>query len=230
MIAKTYFIICMIAIIASIVILVVENKSENKGKSKPIQKPKQDPIQKPTQEPKQDPIQKPMQKPIQKPKQEKQAPNIDTPKTPVVVSDPVPTSQLVKENHRVSGTTYHLDGFRQLEKDNPSYDLSSKELLDSGMFNVRIYEKDYPYSKIELVPEPDNEHDHNAIAVVINNAKVGYIKSGSCSHVKKLISENKIKKINANIGNGKYKVVFDSGNVIKDKTPPFVHLEIWKEP
>ena len=107
----------------------------------------------------------------------------------------VPTMSKSKnkfEKHHVAGTYYKKEEILELAEENPDYFCTKKELEEM----VDSYEKIYEYSffpgKVELIEEPDNEHDPNAIKVMIDNVHVGYIKKSSCSHVKKLIHEDKI--------------------------------------
>ncbi len=43
-------------------------------------------------------------------------------------------------------------------------------------------------TKLELTPEPDNRHDENAVAVMYNNSKIGYIPSQRNTILAKLIN------------------------------------------
>ena len=43
---------------------------------------------------------------------------------------------------------------------------------------------------------------------MIDGLKVGYIKKGSCTHIKNLMKDNKIEKIEARIRGGAYKEVY----------------------
>lgn len=98
------------------------------------------------------------------------------------------------ERHRVAGTSYRIDAIKSLGIENPDYELT----------------------KQELVEEPDNDVDPNAIMVVLNGVHVGYIKAGSCNRVKKRMREDRIKRVTARIFGGRYKYVStdydDNGN------------------
>lgn len=41
---------------------------------------------------------------------------------------------------------------------------------------------------IEVLPEPDNEHDKNAIKVVVNGQKVGHVPARQCKLVKGVLN------------------------------------------
>lgn len=44
----------------------------------------------------------------------------------------------------------------------------------------------------DLIPEPENEHDPNAIKVVVNGRHIGYVPADLCIEVRKLLSIEKI--------------------------------------
>lgn len=106
--------------------------------------------------------------------------------------------------HSVAGTSYHQDAIRAMGKKNPDFALTKRDLFKRGL-EAPIYEYTFSPKKAELVPEPENPHDPKAIKVLVDGVHVGYIKSGSCAHIHKLIQEDRIKKIEPSIFGGKYK-------------------------
>lgn len=117
-----------------------------------------------------------------------------------------------EETHRIAGTSFHQDAIMSLGSLNPDYRLSKEQLIKKGLLNVTVYEYKFQSYKAELVPEPTNQYDPNAIKVLISGKHIGYIKKGSCAHLKKLMSTNSIKSITATIkgGNSKYITCYDS--------------------
>lgn len=77
------------------------------------------------------------------------------------------------------------------------------------MYDEKIFQYDFLVSKVELIPEPENEYDSNAVKVVVDDVHIGYIKKGSCSRVKNLLSSGRVTDIDCSIFGGKYKVVWD---------------------
>lgn len=120
------------------------------------------------------------------------------------------------ERHRVAGTSYRIDAIKSLGIENPDYELTKQELVEDYLTDESIYEYEFPLFDAELIEEPDNEVDPNAIMVVLNGVHVGYIKAGSCNRVKKRMREDRIKRITARIFGGRYKYVStdydDNGN------------------
>lgn len=146
--------------------------------------------------------------------------NVTEVKTPVT-SEVKPVENKPKEckteNHRVAGITHYEDEVLSLAIENSEYEYTRKELVDFYMIDERIYQYIFPVSKVELIAEPDNQYDPNAVKVLADGVQIGYIKKGSCSHIKNLIRDNKIKNIHAFIGGGKYKCVEEDYDYEKDK-------------
>lgn len=111
------------------------------------------------------------------------------------------------ERHKVAGTTYHLDAIMELAEDNPDYDMTQREIIDAGMEEERIYQYTFPDFPVELVDDPDNEQDPNAIKVLVAGQHIGYIKRGSTGRIHKLQRSGRVLGITAEIYGGRYKVV-----------------------
>lgn len=145
------------------------------------------------------------------------------------------TNTSVKRTYRVAGTTFHSDNIMNLAIGNSDYELSKKELIDDDLINERIWEYEFDPSDVQLIHEPDNPEDPNAIKVIVDGEHVGYIKAGSCAHLLKVIREGRIAGITCEMGGGKYKYIsteYDDENdkdvytLERDTCPFFVHLEI----
>lgn len=113
------------------------------------------------------------------------------------------------ETFHVAGTSYREDAILSLAEENDDYNLSKKELIDDGMEDERIYKYYFPAMQSKLVPEPDNPHDPNAIKVLVNGVHIGYVKAGSCSHVKNLLASGKVSSYGVDIVGGPYKRVYE---------------------
>lgn len=163
---------------------------------------------------------------------------------PPVKKDPLPQPTTTKpsaptkitptkpdyERHKVTGTSHYLDNVMTLASLNDTYNYTKKEMIDEYLIDENIYQYDFYPINVELVPEPDNPYDKNAIKVVIDGAHVGYIKAGSCSRVRNLLNSNTIEKIEPRIVGGKYKCLEydedeDRYTLIKDEKPIFIDLK-----
>lgn len=123
----------------------------------------------------------------------------------------VSSAPIKKERFRVAGVSFRQDSIADLGVENEYYHYTKQQIIDEMMDDEKIYEYEFFPQKTELIPEPDNPHDPNAIKVVIDNVLVGYIKTGSTAHVKNLLASSKISSIDAEISGGRYKIVsYDS--------------------
>lgn len=161
----------------------------------------------------------------------KSTPQKTTPR-PVQTSTPQPIIPTKKtETHKVTGMSNYMDNIMNLASENLHYMYTKRELMDEYILNERVYEYEFYPFKTELIPEPDNPYDPNAVKVIVDCEHVGYIKKGSCSHILKLLREDMIEKIDAEIKGGKYKIVLyddeeDTYEMEKDEAPFSVHLSI----
>lgn len=103
----------------------------------------------------------------------------------------------------VAGTYYRKDDIASILNKNRLYNAGNDIFIDKAKENKRIYKYNRRETNAVLVPEPTNEHDHNAIKVVIDNVHVGYIPADQCLEIKKVM--NKISNITAVIYGGDYK-------------------------
>ena len=132
--------------------------------------------------------------------------------------------------YKVTGVSHYVKDIMKLGLENYDFKLSKKDMIDEGL-EGRIYEYDFYPTKIELIPDPNNEHDPNAVKVVVDNVLVGYIKAGSCKHILNVINGNCIEKIECIIRGGKYKFLSydddtDKYFIEKGDTPLYVDLKI----
>lgn len=136
------------------------------------------------------------------------------------------------ENFRIAGISHYADNIlNNLVSDNPDYEMTAKELIEQYDPGDRIFEYDFDDKDVALVPEPENPHDPNAIRVEVRGILIGYIKAGSCSHVKNLLNSPDFAGIDLTIGGGKFKRVYededDNLKVENDSTGFFADLTIY---
>ena len=91
-----------------------------------------------------------------------------------------------------------------------------KELVEPW---EKVYQYEFDYIDAELVPEEHNVATGNyAIKVMADGVHIGYIKSGSVSHVRKLIENDNILNTAIEIKGGKYKMIDGDGYLQRDST------------
>lgn len=131
------------------------------------------------------------------------------------------------ENFRITGISYCIDDIMDnLAEENDDYSLSKRELLEEYSDGDKIFKYEFNTTPLELVPEPENEYDPNAIKVMVNGTKVGYIKKGSTSHVKNLLASPDFSGKSIEIYGGKYKQICDE-EIETDEMDIRADLEIY---
>lgn len=122
----------------------------------------------------------------------------------------------VGKSHKVVGLDYRKTNVMKLAKENPLYKLDKAAILKQGLTDTYIHRYFFADGPTELVQEPDNSHDPNAIKVVVAGQHIGYIKAGSCTHLNKVINDGRIEKILCRIYGGPYKGAFQDIDEVLD--------------
>lgn len=110
--------------------------------------------------------------------------------------------------YRVAGVCYHKDDIMQLAYKNPMIDMSAEEIDKHGMIGKKIWAYKFHSNIVQLIPEPENIHDKNAIKVEVDGHFIGYIPSENCAVVLTAIQKKKISNVSCFIGGGPYKCVY----------------------
>lgn len=135
---------------------------------------------------------------------------VESSAVPSTSAQPTPAPSPAKpsvtvERVRVRGVDHYAKNVEAVATENPDYDLSKRELQEDFL-DERVYQYTYDV-KADLVPEPDNEYDPNAIMVTADGVCIGHVPKGSTAHIRKLMELGRIKRMELNIGGGKYKEV-----------------------
>ena len=107
----------------------------------------------------------------------------------------------------VRGLDYRLEDFLTLAQENKRYKLPDDEFLQKWT-GRKVYR--YWFNNIntvELVPEPDNRVDPNAIKVVLEGVHVGYVPRELCLAVAEKLQQGYMPKVK--VRGGPYKYVSD---------------------
>lgn len=107
----------------------------------------------------------------------------------------------------VRGLDYRLEDFLTLAQENKRYKLSDEEILEKYP-SGRVYRYWLNNLRtVELVPEPDNPHDPNAIKVMLEGVHVGYVPRDLCLAVAEKLQQGYMPKVK--VRGGPYKYVSD---------------------
>ncbi len=155
------------------------------------------------------------------------------PKTPVVnePKDPQEAQAPIKASNKdeikqykcyVAGLYYRQEKLvNDVLSENPDYSMTKKEIIDACMEDERIYQYELFYSAADLVPEPDNPHDPNAIKVIVYDTHIGYIPAEKAKSVKRIMDTKSIISVGCDIYGGPYKYLSDEDSSIVRKSDNF---------
>ena len=130
-----------------------------------------------------------------------------------------PAENCESYNFDVAGTHYRQDDIEELMDDNPEYGYTKKEIKENALEDTRLYKYNIAVINADLVPEPDNPHDPNAIKVMADGVLVGYVPAAETETVRQLTSEKEIVKIQCSIYGGEYKFLsYDDSTIRKGST------------
>lgn len=133
---------------------------------------------------------------------------------------------LHKEDYRAVGMVYHKQAISRIRSANPDWKKSKKAIMESDLVNRHINHYDYVNKPVDLVPEPTNPHDRNAVMVKIAGEHVGYIGQEYNSHVLEILKYGSVKYITAYITGGEYRIVFNDGTEQKHDDPLKINIRI----
>lgn len=92
--------------------------------------------------------------------------------------------------------------------------MSNKEIKED---DIEVYEADIEnWCDIELVPEPDNQYDSNAIKVISDFGMLGYVPASETSKVKEIMTKDY--SLSWRLIGGKYKYYDDYEDKVKIET------------
>lgn len=117
----------------------------------------------------------------------------------------------------VAGVSFREKAIIALAEESEEYQYTKKEIIDECFTDYKIWRYHWRKRPVELVPEPDNPYDPNAVKVVVDGAHIGYIKRESCKRVLQLLAEDRIRNISCTIGGGPYKAVWEEYDDEKDR-------------
>lgn len=132
----------------------------------------------------------------------------------------------LQETFEIPGAYYHRTSIAKVANPNPDWKKTCKSLIKAGKANQKIYRFERTTKAAELVEEPNNPHDKNAVMVIVDGEKIGYIGADENLHVKSILKSKTVKSISATITGGEYKTIISESDMIKDKTGPYVTVKI----
>lgn len=111
----------------------------------------------------------------------------------------------VKREFSVAGVSRHQEVFRKAGYRNEEYSLSKKRIVEEGLDGEDIPQYLFDTIDIGLELEPENEHDPNAVKVLLNGEHIGYIPADDAEYVHDMMEDDRIADIDAKIVGGPLK-------------------------
>ena len=101
----------------------------------------------------------------------------ETPAAPVALSSmeeskTASSPSSLGKTYRLTGVEYYEENLLNLACENNDYNMSKRELIDCFMTEERIWKYNFYPTKVDLVPEPENPYDPNAIKVIVDGEHV----------------------------------------------------------
>ena len=123
---------------------------------------------------------------------------------------------LTEETFHAVGVTYYENNIHQLARLNPEWKKTTATIIKEGKAGKRIFKNNYINRPVELIAEPGNPHDPNAVAVHFAGKLVGYISREENQRVRAILEGREIVSISGFIGGGAYKIVKENGETFSD--------------
>ena len=118
-----------------------------------------------------------------------------------------------------AGMEHFMDALMTLAEEDLNYTCTKKEMRDFLIVNRRVYQYKFSPNKIDLVSEPDNAHDPNAVKLLLNDMHVGYIRASEAQGSVDLFNSDKVKRVQVSIQGGKYKILLGESEYGADEEP-----------
>lgn len=141
------------------------------------------------------------------------------------------------KEYKVAGITYHIDDIMEsLASENDDFLLSRSELRQEYDDGDRVDQFTFDIQHAELVEEPDNPHDPNAIRIDADGVTIGYVSKNDQKEVlAKMHSEDYLGIEITELHNGLYWDISETEDgkleINKDEYPtPFARFEFKRPP
>lgn len=142
-----------------------------------------------------------------------------------------PLDGCVQKMYHGAGMTHYMDALMEIAEENSNYTCTKRELKQFLLVNQRVYQYNFHVNTIDLVPEPENKYDKNAVKIILNGHHVGYIRSDETEGIVDLFNSDRVKRLQVVVEGGKYKILLGpeayyhdgepltSYNLVKDEAP-----------
>lgn len=127
-----------------------------------------------------------------------------------------------------AGMTHYMDALMELAVENGDYTCTKREFLKYLIINRRVYQYNFKASELDLVADPGNAYDKDAVKIILNGRHVGYIRSGETEGLVDLYNSDQVKRVQVVIEGGKYKILLGEGSFF-DGSEPITEFDLKKD-
>ena len=148
--------------------------------------------------------------------------NKKTEETPTPVLEAPPKAPPKKESYiysfKVAGiSNYQDDVINKLMDDCDLWTWNKQEIIEYDHVEEKMRKYESDPLPAELVPEPDNQYDPNAIKVMVEDVLVGYVPAAETDAVRQVLS-GPYSKIICELYGGPYKILIEDYDDLTDKS------------
>lgn len=135
--------------------------------------------------------------------------------------EPVPQVLNMEYEFSVTGMNHYNKNIASIGTPSKGYKLTPAQLANAN--KQRYYQYFFKDLNIQLIPEPSNPYDKNAIMVIANGVQIGYVPSLYTAIVMAYI--RRPHRIDARLSGGNY-IQYDFNEWVKDKYPYYCNITI----
>lgn len=157
--------------------------------------------------------------PLSEPATEAKPPEVEQKWNPKLRIYDTPLYGCEQRLYHGAGMSHYMNSLMELAVENGDYACTKRELKKFYLINKRVYQYHFRATDIDLVPEPDNIHDENAVKIILDNRHVGYIRSSETDGLVDLYNSDRVKRVQVVIEGGHYKILLGPDNFAADGEP-----------
>ena len=121
---------------------------------------------------------------------------------------------------RIPGLTYHKNAVESIMTNDKRFYLSDRDFMDKIAEGKSIYAYLYYSNACDLKHEPTNKHNRNAVMVIADGKKIGYVPDDMCQSIGQMIRKKHEASVEIHGGPRRWwengNVFIDSRNLVAD--------------